>query len=1453
MGKYGFGDYGVNRYGEVASNTVSYSSNIYGKQLDYKTVTLSWDPIVVPSGDITPTYWKIVKTPGGAPDHPNDGRSVVGGSWPITSYTITDVESYYPAGTEMHYSFWVFNGVDWLYCGDTSAIVITDTTNTTLQIARMLPGVWTNSVGTFGGALSEPDQYKPDGTTQTDLYKFLNVFSYYYDYLRQGVTNVSNFSDHRFYPSAMLVTNLENLGFKYEPTLGDNYHRTLYRSAHIVNTFKGSRAGVRTYVTALTHFENAVTLGNNLLLDYNQASFEETVTGWRVSQSVTPVISAKTITNTQVVAGVATVTTSAAHGFVTGNPVTVDATNNSSVYDGTWIITSVPATTTFTYAVSTTTLASAANSGTATFEQLSARLFANSTAELGSALLSPRDSSPTVASAALVDTLYPPRNAGYGLVASASTSDLTISNYVTSNVQYTVPISETRSYQFFGYARKAATNTSTTSNIKVGIMWLDRSGTQIGTTTYGTAVTLSTSWQYFESSDVDTAISAPLGAVFAAVSIVINAPAINDRFFLDFLSFNEYPGQYGDATFGAGQSIYEDARSIKVNIGGVRTNYLPNPSFEDSKGGSLGGWSPYTGTIALNTSNYLVGTTSCKYTSTNSVVANQLGALRTDWLTLDPDTVYTFSAYVKGPSSSFKAFAGVEFVAPYYAKDQDTKSYDTVQNTVFITQDGATTNTVGTNVTSRISVNSAYFYSASLYIYSNLTSSRSVTLGMKWFNSSGTALSTTTKTVAVTSTSQKITTDVVNPPSGAATLQVTIDFTSCSSTDVFYISSPTLTTTVGIGSAAVSTLSILNLKLYSAVNGDSSGSTYSNPYVINSTDNSGTGDIYYNLQDSTDTGYYGVTDSGSFTPLLTDLQELYFLTSDTKSFKIGDRIKIFDGYDTSKWAEAIVHSKNGNSSVTFLCDKLSTAGVALSLPVIRLANYQYRTIGNSVTLSSTQFNRISVTFRTPNTVPARVKASIFFPAMTNGNVYYIDGCLLEKGSKLKPFFWGSGGVNTTTTNLVPAFDPYNDLFAAAGDCQWEKKLRTNLINNPSFELSGAGSTFGYTATNGALTSVTYTAASITAMFGNYVGKIVSSAANSSISTSFKYPSNMTLSGSPTTAPFPYGGEAISGSAYVYGPAGNYTISLTNGAASNTVAVAANTWTRLCVTGYATKATDTTPTVGISVSSSISTGTWYVDGVQAELNDNPTPFVDLADSATLAITHPRDNTQKIYSTLQSATGSSKSYYWPKLANKLSRLTANLPDYTPLGSSFIVKLGELDYFDLENVESLLKSASFEKSLYGWSTSSTNTTMTRVVGKGTLYGDVGSNSTSWLKLTNTVTSETYFDVYQTGIFVGGGNRYVCNAAVQITSSTDVGSVRLTVDWFDATNTALASTTVYKDTSINTINRWNYVEVSDSTDNLTAPSTACYAKVTLRYTPGPRLSTNSVLFDRVVFKQIV
>jgi hypothetical protein len=76
-----------------------------------------------------------------------------------------------------------------------------------------------------------------------------------------------------------------------------------------------------------------------------------------VSKSV-----ARTITNVALTSNVATITTALAHGYSTGDTVTVDASNNT--FDGTYVITGTPTTTTFTYAKVNTDITSASATGT---------------------------------------------------------------------------------------------------------------------------------------------------------------------------------------------------------------------------------------------------------------------------------------------------------------------------------------------------------------------------------------------------------------------------------------------------------------------------------------------------------------------------------------------------------------------------------------------------------------------------------------------------------------------------------------------------------------------------------------------------------------------------------------------------------------------------------------------------------------------------------------------------------------------------------------------------------------------------------------------------------------------------------------------------------------------------------------------------------------------------------
>ena len=83
-----------------------------------------------------------------------------------------------------------------------------------------------------------------------------------------------------------------------------------------------------------------------------------------VPVSIIPVIGTATITNVAIASGVATVTTSAAHGFVAGRLVVISGATPSGL-NSRWTIISVPSSTTFTLATSAGDSASAASGGTA--------------------------------------------------------------------------------------------------------------------------------------------------------------------------------------------------------------------------------------------------------------------------------------------------------------------------------------------------------------------------------------------------------------------------------------------------------------------------------------------------------------------------------------------------------------------------------------------------------------------------------------------------------------------------------------------------------------------------------------------------------------------------------------------------------------------------------------------------------------------------------------------------------------------------------------------------------------------------------------------------------------------------------------------------------------------------------------------------------------------------------
>ena len=82
---------------------------------------------------------------------------------------------------------------------------------------------------------------------------------------------------------------------------------------------------------------------------------------WLYAQLNNPFSAALTVSNKALTSNVATITTSAAHGLFVGD--TVKITGVDTTFNGTWTITTVPSSTTFTYARTASNVASAASGG----------------------------------------------------------------------------------------------------------------------------------------------------------------------------------------------------------------------------------------------------------------------------------------------------------------------------------------------------------------------------------------------------------------------------------------------------------------------------------------------------------------------------------------------------------------------------------------------------------------------------------------------------------------------------------------------------------------------------------------------------------------------------------------------------------------------------------------------------------------------------------------------------------------------------------------------------------------------------------------------------------------------------------------------------------------------------------------------------------------------------------
>ena len=292
MAKYGFGTYGIPKYGEVDANRLYYSSGIFGWSYDYQTISLTWKSILSDPDDApyVPIAWRLVRSYVGVPDNPYVGDLIDSGNLPSDfKLTYIDSDESLLKNHEITYTIWVFtaeqdgfgnitsyNDSRWINCGSTVVNTISQT-KTGEYFKRWLPAAWLNESTGVGDATGEAEE--------TALSAVIDAYSFEYDKLKVQANLLQDYADSRNIPSKLLKNKVTDLGFLYEPSLGDTYHRSLYKNGNFINALKGTTVGIASYATALTHWGSTVEIGENLILDYNDASFEESTGRWVTSSS----------------------------------------------------------------------------------------------------------------------------------------------------------------------------------------------------------------------------------------------------------------------------------------------------------------------------------------------------------------------------------------------------------------------------------------------------------------------------------------------------------------------------------------------------------------------------------------------------------------------------------------------------------------------------------------------------------------------------------------------------------------------------------------------------------------------------------------------------------------------------------------------------------------------------------------------------------------------------------------------------------------------------------------------------------------------------------------------------------------------------------------------------------------------------------------------------------------
>lgn len=547
MARYGIDYYGLSYYGSSAA--VSYLAGTFTAQsIDHSYIQIRWES---PSG-----RWsnlRIVRNSYGYPVNAWDGDVIVDSPKEAISQTYYDDRNLRPEAF-FYYSMFVYNTLTyaWVRAGDVTGVSV-KSYGTGDNLYKYIPDIY--KVTQIYSATADWDN--------ADLRAFLNLFGFELDYIQTITALLVSRYDIERVNGSLLPSFLQQFGLTYEPEIGYQQTRILVRDAVLIGQKKGSSEGLREFMKAFTGYAvpqpiagtpnpsiDGLVKSHNLMLDYNDSSFEESTGHWESTDgsAIFKALVKKSIKSISLTSNVVTAVIGA-HNYAVGTKINTEGFAQP-------LFNTVGSAKTITAVTATSVSWALTANNVASFNCF------NVATELYPTLAP--FPTPWAETTALAQ--YPNKQNGILSVknANATAGTVIVSCGLSSPVLKGIPVTGGLSYVFSVYSAAGTTLRAVTLRMN----WYDRFGDLISTTT-GSAVNNAVGAFSVRPTVTGTAPATAQYAVPIITIASVGASATNEYHYFDCAQFEQ----------DSAVTSFDEARQVHMTLRASRINELKNPHF----------------------------------------------------------------------------------------------------------------------------------------------------------------------------------------------------------------------------------------------------------------------------------------------------------------------------------------------------------------------------------------------------------------------------------------------------------------------------------------------------------------------------------------------------------------------------------------------------------------------------------------------------------------------------------------------------------------------------------------------------------------------------------------------------------------------------------------------------------------------------------------------------------